>query len=833
MFLSRDILVTTLVKSRVLIDEKGQRRSAGENINGLVQNAVKATDCSKTCAVNPALSRERENDEKSQREARCARGTTSRRQQRARGRSRADNRCERDGTLFVHVRARTVATTYDISVPCGVMRLLAPGGPNFDRSSSYLDLGVRLSIGVLSNDLVIGHKMKSDRKGHNPKRRSYSATRRFSSLQRLQQYCRVHTPPFHQSRSLCKAQTVHPPDARSTGLCIVSTLLFDHHLATVGDKSSRIAGALLGLIPHVGGPRSSQCYMSVLLTPLRCSDMKGCREDAKLRPSGSINPPTLHWPFSLMSARGSTRALRRPNSRKIFKPSPGVSLGVASKPTQGLTSCTACFTWVITSPITTSITGEHVPYTGQTSGLLHAQLGRIRIERTRSGLRPAAKLKKHKNTNQTSKSRKKNLKLENQEKGKSENPNTSIDVSHRPLENVEAVSRLLLTYDLGSRTKLRETEDMPKATCCEWWRYFTRTTPNFSFAHVTAADGLSAMARCTSFSTGPDGIPLTVLKLASPTLAEHIANLANRSFETGTFPSAWKFSSVVALSKYSTPSSPSDTWPISLLAELSKIVERLAHAQLSAHLSRDNLLDPQQHGFRPGHSTQTALLISKLRCLGCDALAVEWFSSYLSNRSMSVRRFTSFAELNSDANAVAAWAAKNKLHLNPTKTTVMILSSLTYVSSIDKAALPKITLNGTSIAYSSSIKCLDVTISSTLLWTKHINSLRRIFEVRFFAWCGRACARGGAGTTQKEDPGYVISLRSGKKTPITVRAGSDRITISRSPRRGLTKLAIDGAQHSHDEVRSENHTHKRAPDAGAKAQLERMMAPEARTTLTR
>ncbi|CAB0040720.1 unnamed protein product [Trichogramma brassicae] len=86
---------------------------------------------------------------------------------------------------------------------------------------------------------------------------------------------------------------------------------------------------------------------------------------------------------------------------------------------------------------------------------------------------------------------------------------------------------------------------------------------------------------------------------------------------------------------------------------------------------------------------------------------------------------------------------------------------------------------------------------------------------------------------KKEDPGYVISLRSGKKTPITVRAGSDRITISRSPRRGLTKLAIDGAQHFHDKVRSENHTHKRAPDAGAKAQQERVMAPEARTTLTR
>ncbi|CAB0029870.1 unnamed protein product [Trichogramma brassicae] len=109
--------------------------------------------------------------------------------------------------------------------------------------------------------------------------------------------------------------------------------------------------------------------------------------------------------------------------------------------------------------------------------------------------------------------------------------------------------------------------------------------------------------------------------------------------------------------------------------------------------------------------------------------------------------------------------------------------------------------------------------------------LLRIFEVRFFAWCGRACVRGGAGTTQKKTR-VMSSASEAVKNP-DVRAGSDRITINRSPRRGLTKLAIDGAQHSHHEVRSEKHTHKRAPDAGAKAQQERMMAPEARTTLTR
>ncbi|CAB0039418.1 unnamed protein product [Trichogramma brassicae] len=110
---------------------------------------------------------------------------------------------------------------------------------------------------------------------------------------------------------------------------------------------------------------------------------------------------------------------------------------------------------------------------------------------------------------------------------------------------------------------------------------------------------------------------------------------------------------------------------------------------------------------------------------------------------------------------------------------------------------------------------------------------RRIFEVRFSPGVVEPVPEVEQVPLEKKTLAMSSASEAVKKTPITVRAGSERITISRSPRRGLTKLAIDGAQHSHDEVRSEKHTHKRAPDAGAKAQLERMMAPEARTTLTR
>src|SRR4029434_3148697 len=48
--------------------------------------------------------------------------------------------------------------------------------------------------------------------------------------------------------------------------------------------------------------------------------------------------------------------------------------------------------------------------------------------------------------------------------------------------------------------------------------------------------------------------------------------------------------------------------PVSLLTLLSKTIERAASKQVTEFLSRNNLLDPYQSGFKSGHSTETALL---------------------------------------------------------------------------------------------------------------------------------------------------------------------------------------------------------------------------------
>ena len=135
----------------------------------------------------------------------------------------------------------------------------------------------------------------------------------------------------------------------------------------------------------------------------------------------------------------------------------------------------------------------------------------------------------------------------------------------------------------------------------------------------------------------------------------------------GVVPRAWKRARVVPIFKSGDISSLNNYRPISILPIVSKIVERTVHKQLSEFLDINNILHPNQSGFRPMHSTNTVLmklvsqwslnienkqltgvafvdlrkafdtvdhelLISKLISIGCSEESVKWFKSYLSDR---------------------------------------------------------------------------------------------------------------------------------------------------------------------------------------------------------
>ena len=111
--------------------------------------------------------------------------------------------------------------------------------------------------------------------------------------------------------------------------------------------------------------------------------------------------------------------------------------------------------------------------------------------------------------------------------------------------------------------------------------------------------------------------------------------------------------------------------PVSNLSFVSKTIEKLVLSQLSDHLSANSLYNRFQSAYRPGHNTETVLLkivndlllalddgnVSLLALLdlsaafdtiGCMLLhrlhhdfgiqgtALDWFSSYLTNRTQSV-----------------------------------------------------------------------------------------------------------------------------------------------------------------------------------------------------
>ena len=90
-------------------------------------------------------------------------------------------------------------------------------------------------------------------------------------------------------------------------------------------------------------------------------------------------------------------------------------------------------------------------------------------------------------------------------------------------------------------------------------------------------------------STGPNSIPVRILKDHSTLLSEPLSLIINLSFEKGIFPNMCKIAQVIPVFKKGDSSICTNYRPISLLSVFSKIFEKCFYSHLYSFLSSNSL----------------------------------------------------------------------------------------------------------------------------------------------------------------------------------------------------------------------------------------------------
>ncbi|KAL0819933.1 hypothetical protein ABMA28_007935 [Loxostege sticticalis] len=302
-----------------------------------------------------------------------------------------------------------------------------------------------------------------------------------------------------------------------------------------------------------------------------------------------------------------------------------------------------------------------------------------------------------------------------------------------------------------------------------------------------------------------------------------ITAIVNRSIVDSVFPEDWKVAVIKPIPKTSQPASVGDLRPISILPCLSKILERVVCDQLTKYLEDHNILPTLQSGFRRGHGTATALadvvdglltaqdqgrvsmlllldfsrafdsiniplLLAKMRYYGFEDSAVEWFRSYLTNRSQFVElgqadggklqsrtqlvtrgvpqgsilgpilyilygadivkkikhcHYHLYADdlqlylpfkpndhelatimVNNDLQNIAEWCSLNCLVLNPKKSKLILIGTPKNISKLSSITL-KVELNGEPIEKVNRVRNLGLVFDSQLKFDDHISECVR------------------------------------------------------------------------------------------------------------
>ena len=126
---------------------------------------------------------------------------------------------------------------------------------------------------------------------------------------------------------------------------------------------------------------------------------------------------------------------------------------------------------------------------------------------------------------------------------------------------------------------------------------------DFLIAHVSNEEVLDIINDLQIKSTGPNSIPMKLLKMIPDLILVPLCRIINNSFQSGIFPDPLKISKVIPIHKEGPTDDVNNYRPISLLSIFDKIIEKAMHTRLYSFLEQHNILYKNQFGFCKNNST--------------------------------------------------------------------------------------------------------------------------------------------------------------------------------------------------------------------------------------